>query len=449
MWEGIANLVFGERVDKRLPARVRVAIARQQDQSEILIGWTQLLLIGFFIILYGLTPRPSDPTTFTPVPYVLAAFLLISIVRLGLAYQFRLPASFLIVSAVIDIALLLGLIWSFHQQYGQPPSFSLKAPTLLYVFIFIALRALRFQPTYVVVVGVSAAVGWLAMLCYAIVAADPSSGITRDYVKYLTSNMILIGGEVDKVLTMLLVTAILAVALIRARRMLIRAVTDATLARDLTRFVAPEVASRIRFGDRAIQPGDGEVKNATVLFCDIEGFSSISETMAPGKLMEMLNQYFAAIADIVDDEGGVISMFQGDAMLVSFNSARPNPDHAAAALRTALAIQDLTLRQTFGPGTMLRTRCGLSTGELVSGAVGASDRMYFTVYGDEVNIAARLEQLNKAYGTYVLATEQCITAAGDGFPFQPMGSVQVRGREAPVTVYAPLALPSPKEGDRS
>lgn len=443
MRQNLSSFIFGQRVERQLPGRVQLAIDRQQDQSEILIGWAQLMLIGFFIALYALAPRPVDRTAFAPVPYVLSAFLLASMVRLSCAYHVRIPAWALIGSAFLDIALLLGLIWSFHLQYGQPLSFSLKAPTLLYVFIFIALRTLRFDASYVIAVGLAAAVGWMAMVCNAILAAGPGNEITRDYVGYLTSNAILIGGEVDKIITILLVTSILAVGLIRSRRLLIRSVADAAIARDLTRFVAPEVATRVRSSEREIQPGDGDVTTATVLFSDIEKFSTLSERLDPHGLMMLLNEYFAEVAAIVDREGGVITMFQGDAMLVTFNSAKPNSDHAAAGLRAALAIQQLTCRRSFGPSVMLRTRCGLSTGEMVSGAVGAADRLYFTVYGDEVNIAARLEQLNKQYGTYVLATEQCVRAAGRAFATRVIGEVQVRGREAPVTVHAPELPPSP------
>ncbi len=442
MRESLSGFIFGQRVEGQLPGRVQQAIDRQQDQAEILIGWAQLLLIGFFIGLYALAPRPADMTAFAPVPYVLSAFLLVNVVRLSCAYRFRLPASALVASAVLDIALLLGLIWSFHLQYHQPLSFSLKAPTLLYVFIFIALRALRFDASYVIAVGLAAALGWTAMVCEAVLTAGPGNDITRDYVEYLTSNAILVGGEVDKIITILLVTGILAVGLIRTQRLLVRSVVDSALARDLTRFVAPEVATRVRSADREIQPGDGEVTTATVLFSDIEKFSTLSERLDPRALMAMLNEYFAAIATLVDREGGVITMFQGDAMLVTFNSARPNKDHAAAALRAAIAIQELTCRRAFGDGLILRTRCGLSTGEMVSGAVGAADRLYFTVYGDDVNVAARLEQLNKQYGTYILATEQCVQAAGGSFATRVIGQVQVRGRETPVVVHALDVAPS-------
>jgi adenylate cyclase len=131
----------------------------------------------------------------------------------------------------------------------------------------------------------------------------------------------------------------------------------------------------------------------------------------------------------------VITQFQGDAMLISFNTARPDPDHAANAVRTAIGIQQIVAQTRFGPGIVMPTRCGINTGELISGAVGTRERLLFTVFGDEVNIAARLEQLNKEYGTYILATEQTVAAAGSEFASRPIGIVTVRGRTTPVNVY--------------
>ena len=437
----LLDAVFGVRVDGHLPQRVRQSIEEQQVQAEILISWVQLALVVFFIVLYTFAPKTSEGTPFTPVPYVLAAYLGFTIPRLSLARRRTLPRWFVLTSVVGDIGLLMVLIWSFHLQYQQPAPFYLKAPTLLYVFIFISLRTLRFDPLYVLTAGFAAALGWLALVGYAVyetrdLEMHAADVITRDYILYMTSNHVLIGAEVDKVISIMLVSAVLAVALVRARRLLIKAVTDATTAEDLTRFVSPEVADHITTADKAIQPGDARVKTASVLFCDIEAFSSIAEHVSPSELMQMLNEYFAVVSDVIDRHGGVITQFQGDAMLITFNTVKADSDHAANALRTAVGIQRVLAGRQFGGGHTFRTRCGINSGELILGAVGTGRRMLFTVHGDEVNIAARLEQLNKTYGTYILATEQTVRAAGDEFRCQAIGSIFVRGRKEPVTAYA-------------
>lgn len=426
---------LGEPPRAAPPERVRSLIATQQLQSEVLIGWVQFALIVFWILLYTIAPKTSAGTRFLPVPWVLGAFLLITLLRLVLAHRHRLTPPLLIAGVIVDMALLMGLIWSFHLQYEQPAPFYLKAPTLLYVFIFIALRALRFEPVYVVAAGLAGAAGWVALLVYAAMSGEMA--ITRNYVHYMTSNSVLVGAEVDKILSILLVTAVLALGLVRAQRILYRSVSESVIARDLSRFVSPEVAARITTGARELRPGDGEVRVASVLFTDIEGFSTISEKLAPEQLVSMLNAYFAAVSEAIDTHGGVITQYQGDAMLITFNTVKDDPDHAANAVRTALAIQDATRERRFAGGLRLRTRCGINTGRIVAGAVGTPERLLYTVHGDEVNVAARLEQLNKSTGTYVLATESTVQAAGDAFGFERVAEVTVRGRSQPTAVYAP------------
>jgi adenylate cyclase len=433
MWQRILGFVLGEGPRGSPPERVRWLIAEQQVRSEILIGWVQFALVVFFVALYTLAPKTSAGTRFLPVPWVLAAFLAFTALRLVFAHRRWLRPPLLIAGVCIDMALLMGLVWSFHLQYEQPAAFYLKAPTMLYVFIFIALRALRFEPLYVVAAGLAAAAGWLALLAYAALSGEMV--VTRDYVRYMTSNSVLIGAEIDKVISILAVTAVLSLGLARARRMLFRAVLDSVLAKDLSRFVAPEVADRISTSDRELQPGDAEVREASVLFTDIEGFSSISERVPPERLVALLNEYFEAAAAAVERHGGVITQFQGDAMLVTFNTVKRDPRHAASAVRTALALQEATRSRAFGGSVRMRTRCGINTGAIVTGAVGARDRLLYTVHGDEVNIAARLEQLNKNYGTYVLATESTVRAAGAEFPFERVDEVAVRGREGRTVIY--------------
>ncbi|MCB2102303.1 MAG: adenylate/guanylate cyclase domain-containing protein, partial [Rhodobacterales bacterium] len=105
------------------------------------------------------------------------------------------------------------------------------------------------------------------------------------------------------------------------------------------------------------------------------------------------------------------------------------------AVQTALEIQALVGARTFGDGAVLKTRCGISTGRVVSGAVGTDDMLIYTVHGDQVNVAARLEALNKDFGTYVMVSESTVAACTQACRFTPLAQVTVRGRQAPVQVY--------------
>ncbi len=369
------------------------------------------------------------------MPLALTGYLVFTMVRLIGAYRGRLADWFLMVSVIADMGLLMVLIWSFHIQYMQPASFYLKAPTMMYVFIFIALRALRFEPRFILIAGGAAVAGWVALMMYVLFATPEDPMITRDYVTYLTSNTILIGAEIDKILSISMVTVVLAVAILRAQRTFHHAVQDSIAAEDLSRFVSREVADRITSADKEIQPGDGESRVATIMFTDIEAFSTISEKLTPQELAGILNEYFGATSEVIAKYGGVITQFEGDAMLITYNAVTPDENHAANAVRTAIEIQEVTNGRTFGKDVVLKTRCGVNTGDIVIGAIGAKDRLVFTVHGDNVNVAATLEQLNKDYGTYVMVGENTTRACGGGLDFEPVCEVTVRGREATTKVY--------------
>ena len=433
--ERLLHFIFGEKHEGDLPVRVQETIARQQQHGEMLIGWVQLALVVTFSTLYALAPKTGAHAMFQPVPWAISLYGLFTVIRLISAYKNFLPRWLLVASIVMDMGLLMFFIWSFHIQYEQPASFYLKAPTVMYVYIFIALRALRFEPGYILLTGAAAIAGWIAMVLYVVLSDPQNTMITRNYVDYLTSNAVLIGAEVDKILSMGVVTVVLAVATLRAQRNLNMAVLDHTAAKDLSRFVSREVADRITSADQAIQPGDGESRIGSVIFADIEGFSTVSEKLTPQELASMLNEYFEAMSEVIEHYGGVVTQFQGDMMLITFNAVTSDPNHAENAMRTALGIQNVARKLVYCHGAKLPTRCGVNTGEIVIGAIGSKERLSFTVHGDQVNVAARLEPLNKQYGTYVLVGENTVNACGPDIEFEQVGEVTVRGREKPTKIY--------------
>ncbi len=392
-----------------MPERVRVAIQRQQDFSERLAAWIQFGIVVFFAVLYMVAPKTyRGELMFPPVTIALFLFFLAAAARLFLAHRRRLPGWFLGGAVVVDIALLLAMIWSFHLQYEQPASFYLKAPTMIYVFIFIALRALRFEARYVVLAGVTAAGGWFAMAMYAVLA-DPTGGmITRDYVQYLTSNTVLIGAELDKIIAILVVTAVLSIALTRARGLLIRSVVEAAAARDLSRFFAPATAARITGAERRINPGHGEAREATILTTDIRGFTKLARRLDPDELIGALVEYQSRMVPVIQRHGGSIDKFLGDGILATFGAAEPSETHAADAMRALDAvlreIDDWTgVREATGR-LPLAVGAAVASGRVVFGAVGDETRLEYTVIGDAVNLAAKLEKHNKVLGSRALAT---------------------------------------------
>ncbi|MFT5503863.1 MAG: adenylate cyclase [Gammaproteobacteria bacterium] len=421
----------------QLPERLKKAIVDQQERSEILISVIQIVIAIIFTALYLLSPKTfSDEVDFAPVPWALGTYFMFSLIRFGLALKRQLPDWLLYLSSIADILLLLGLIWSFHLQYEQPPSFYLKSPTLLYLFIFICIRALHFDPRFVLATGASAAVGWGIMVAY-VLANDPASVmITRDYVVYMTSNSVLIGAEFDKIISILLVTLVLALALSRARNLLIESVYEGSAARDLSRFVPEEVAQKVINSEEGATTGKGEIAETTILFTDIEGFTAISETIPPEQLIQALNEYFTLVAGPIEKYGGVISQFQGDAVLATFNIPKADDHHASNAVHAALEILEILKNRRFSGDVPFKTRIGINSGRVVGGLVGSGSRVGYTVHGDNVNLTARLEQLNKDYGTQLIISKNTFDLIPENeFKFRALGDVEVRGLQRPIGIF--------------
>jgi adenylate cyclase len=411
----------------QLPERVETAIRSEQDRSEILIGWIQLAVITTFALLYFISPKTAGSAGYITVAAI-AVYFVLTVLRLVMSYSFSMPAWVLVLSVVVDMALLFGLIWSFHLQYDQPPSFYLKAPTLLYVFIFIALRALRFDARFVLLAGGLAAAGWLAMAGYATRQAGMEM-ITRDYVHYMTSNSILIGAEFDKIASILVVTAIIATAVIRSRRLLERTVAEGFAVQDLSRFFAPEIAQRIVAQGQDIVAGAGEARDAAVLYIDVRNFTRLAQKLPPDAVMQILAEFQACLVPVIRRHGGVVDKFLGDGIMATFGAAAPNKTYAADALR---AMDDLmaearrwSIGAQAGGGVPLKVNGGVAAGRIIFGAVGDRSRLEYTVIGDAANLSAKLVKHNKALGSEALTTaEMYALALAQGYqPREPRRTV--------------------------
>jgi class 3 adenylate cyclase len=202
------------------------------------------------------------------------------------------------------------------------------------------------------------------------------------------------------------------------------------------RYVDESVAATIlrRQGEGVLA---GETGDATILFTDIAGFTTIAEYLAPHELVSALNEYLETVLGPIRAHGGVVNTFIGDGLFASFNMPLACGDHAVAAVRAAIDIQRAVGARTFGDqGVALHTRIGISTGPVIGGSVGAGQRLSFTLLGDTVNLASRLEELNKKFGTRILASKSTCDACGQSFGFQPLGEVAVRGRSDMVVVYS-------------
>ncbi|MCP4335703.1 MAG: hypothetical protein GY785_23900 [Gammaproteobacteria bacterium] len=198
----------------------------------------------------------------------------------------------------------------------------------------------------------------------------------------------------------------------------------------LGRFVPEEVASSLLAGGGTIPVQQTE---ATVLFCDIEAFTKLTEVLGAVKIVEVLNAYFSDMVEILERHGGVVTQFQGDAILATFNVPITDTSHATNAIKAALEMLNCVADRQF-VGEDLNIRIGINTGSVIAGAIGAKGRLNYTVHGDAVNLAARLENLNKEYSTRLLISETSAVHL-DAFELTQIDEVTVRGQSRSIKIF--------------
>jgi adenylate cyclase len=226
------------------------------------------------------------------------------------------------------------------------------------------------------------------------------------------------------------------------------------LRRIFGRYASEEVVEKLLASGREPDLG-GEALTVTVLFADIRNFTTISESLNPHEVVEMLNTYFSRVCEPILAQGGTVDKFVGDSVMAVFGSPAPYQDHARRALRAALAVAERArefdawmARRFVNRGLPeFRIGVGVHTGEAVVGNIGSSQRFEFTAIGDTVNTASRLEGLTKELGWTIVASSGAIEAAGPGVMTGGSQQVRVKGRQETVEVLEVKGLKEDNPSD--
>lgn len=209
----------------------------------------------------------------------------------------------------------------------------------------------------------------------------------------------------------------------------------AALTRELFgRYVSPAVAAQAL--ERGITLG-GELVRATAMFVDLRGFTALTERLPAARVVDVLNEYYAIVERVCEAEGGIITQFLGDGVVIVFGGPlAPAPDHARRAVRAARALQAALAERNRRDGEPLSAGIGICTGDMIAGNVGAGGRVTYTIVGDAVNQAARLQVQTRQLGAAILLTESTRQALGAEVSLEPKGTVALKGIGRAVAVYA-------------
>ncbi len=206
----------------------------------------------------------------------------------------------------------------------------------------------------------------------------------------------------------------------------------------LSRYFSPAVVEDIIRQKEDVNLGSAR-RRMTILFSDIRGFTSISEKMSPEEVVGFLREYLTEMTDAVFQHGGTVDKYIGDAVMALYNVPFDQPDHAARAVKTALAFQERIkpLSEKFKARHGLELKCGVGvhTGDAVVGTIGAEQRLEYTAIGDTINLGSRLESITKDFHVSIVISESTYEEVKGQFPVRYLGEVQVKGKEIPVKIY--------------
>ncbi len=250
----------------------------------------------------------------------------------------------------------------------------------------------------------------------------------------------------DRVLPVLLPLVLGAVGFVACQMVLY--LTESRQTRFLTatfsRYLSPQVLDAVLAGRVSVNLG-GEMRHMTILFSDLAGFTNVAERLDPREVVALLNQYLSAMVDAVFAEEGTIGSFMGDGILAYFGAPNPQPDHAVRACRAALRMQAALEQLNAGwrdrPWGAQHMRIGIHSGDVVIGNIGSQQRTEFTLTGDAVNLASRLEGVNKLFGSRVIVSDVTLRQTGGRFATRELCRVIVKGRSEPVGIHELLEPP--------
>jgi adenylate cyclase len=206
------------------------------------------------------------------------------------------------------------------------------------------------------------------------------------------------------------------------------------MARYMTREVAEQVLAQ---GNSAL---GGRSQLATILFADIANFTTLAERLGPQETVTLLNEYFSEMVEVVFEHGGILDKYIGDALMAVYGAPLGAPRDADNAVRSALRMQQklalFNARRARLGEPPLDVRIGINSGLVIAGNIGSARRMDYTVVGDSVNLASRLESANKIYGTTILVSASTVELLRENHALREIDWLRVRGRAAPVAIYA-------------
>jgi adenylate cyclase len=405
------------------------AFTKLELRSERILASIRLFALLVLAVVFRLVGT-ADQGYPTMVP--LGGLVAITLLTLVLATSGRFRPWVLWVFTTLDVGLLTHCLVMLAAQSGQPVQLALETPVALLIFVFLATAAARHRPFLILYTGGLFIANWMVIWLWAsYVGGD--SWMPGTLTTNLT-NLAVVG----------LTAYALYVAVKRARRASTNAITEAHLRGNLSRYFSPQLVDEIAQAGTAARSFRSQ--KAAILFVDLRGFTGFAEGMAADQVADFLNEYRRRIAEPIARHGGIIDKFIGDGAMAIFGVPEPCADdarHAVLAGLDLLSVIDRWRAERVAEGlSPVEIGIGIHYGDVIAGALGDEQRLEYTVVGDAVNAAARIERLTAELGAPLLVSADVLAAApglGEILQLPEPVTRPLRGRRQPIRLY-PLAV---------
>jgi adenylate cyclase len=428
-----------------IPAGEMFLRAEQSGLRLAIIGRTVALVLLGVYLAWTRSRDLERALDYVLVVSVFAALGLAHYALIGTRWDRRWLKYAFITLDVAIISVLIATQPLFPTTPDLPQVMMFRAPVFPFYFVILGIAAFSFSPGMVLWTGIAGALGWFGAFLYAAGGINdtlnwrsisPRPTTEEVLAVVLHPNFGGISARIQEAVLLVVVAFLIAVVMWRARRTLARQLEAerdrAELSGIFGRFVPQSVVNAMVAGRGALAPVERE---ATVLFADIAGFTDMTQRLGAARTVEILNVYFDEVTRIIGAHDGIVTQFQGDGVLATFNVPIEDPNHARNAFQAAEEILACVAARKYA-GERIRVRIGLNTGSIVAGNVGGGGRQSYTVHGDAVNLAARLEALCKEYGTPLLVAASTAKALPEA-QLTAVGDIAVRGFAEPVTLFKP------------
>ncbi|MGL4368199.1 MAG: adenylate/guanylate cyclase domain-containing protein [Spirochaetota bacterium] len=335
------------------------------------------------------------------------------------------------------ILALLPVIWQLSIGGNSlPPAYMTKTLFTAISFMMIMIHTLSLHPRYPLIIGFASALINAGILLFA--ALDPRTVFSTTIIDIARPEVIVIGFQISVILAALITGGIASFITYISRKTVYEAVSLEQANSQLSAYFSPEVAETIAAHHDFMLPG-GVTQNVAVLFADIRSFTAISESNSPETVLRLLSEYHETMVDIIFSHGGTLDKFIGDGIMATFGTPFTKPDDIERALRAGIAMRNalpsLNGRLLSQGLSSIQIGIGIHYGSVIAGNIGSRSRLEYTVIGDTVNTASRVESACKAAGENLLFTQAIREAASQEFIIRHVGRFELKGKTEPVDLF--------------